>query len=559
MAGEKIIFSMEGVSKIFPPTKQVLKNIWLSFFYGAKIGVLGLNGSGKSTLLKLIAGLDSNYQGRITFDGNYKIGYLEQEPTLDETKTVRQIVEEAVSEVVTKMAEYEAINLRLAEPMDDDEMMNLIEKQGELMEYLDHANAWELDHKLETAMDALRCPEGDAQIKVLSGGERRRVALCRLLLSNPDILLLDEPTNHLDAESVDWLEQYLQNFPGTVIAVTHDRYFLDNVAGWILELDRGEGIPWQGNYSSWLEQKSKRMEQEEKTESKRRKTLERELEWIRLAPKARQAKGKARLSAYDKLADEEVKEKEAKLELFIPPGPRLGEVVIDVNNVSKSFGDRILFENVNFSIPKNAVVGIIGPNGVGKSTLFKIIMGKELPDTGTVTVGETVQLSYVDQSHDQLKDGDKLVYDAISGGNDNITVGKTVVNARAYISKFNFSGDAQQKKLSFLSGGERNRVHLAMTLREGGNVLLLDEPTNDIDINTLRALEDGLESFAGCVMVISHDRWFIDRLATHILSFEGDSTIEFFEGNYSDYEKVKKERLGDVTPRRPKFKNVINR
>lgn len=559
MAGEKIIFSMEGVSKIFPPTKQVLKNIWLSFFYGAKIGVLGLNGSGKSTLLKLIAGLDSNYQGRITFDGNYKIGYLEQEPTLDETKTVRQIVEEAVNEVVTKMAEYEAINLRLAEPMDDDEMMNLIEKQGELMEYLDHANAWELDHKLETAMDALRCPEGDAQIKVLSGGERRRVALCRLLLSNPDILLLDEPTNHLDAESVDWLEQYLQNFPGTVIAVTHDRYFLDNVAGWILELDRGEGIPWQGNYSSWLEQKSKRMEQEEKTESKRRKTLERELEWIKLAPKARQAKGKARLSAYDKLADEEVKEKEAKLELFIPPGPRLGEVVIDVNNVSKSFGDRILFENVNFSIPKNAVVGIIGPNGVGKSTLFKIIMGKELPDTGTVTVGETVQLSYVDQSHDQLKDGNKLVYDAISGGNDNITVGKTVVNARAYISKFNFSGDAQQKKLSFLSGGERNRVHLAMTLREGGNVLLLDEPTNDIDINTLRALEDGLESFAGCVMVISHDRWFIDRLATHILSFEGDSTIEFFEGNYSDYEKVKKERLGDVTPRRPKFKNVINR
>ena len=559
MAGEKIIFSMEGVSKIFPPTKQVLKNIWLSFFYGAKIGVLGLNGSGKSTLLKLIAGLDSNYQGRITFDGNYKIGYLEQEPMLDETKTVRQIVEEAVSEVVTKMAEYEAINLRLAEPMDDDEMMNLIEKQGELMEYLDHANAWELDHKLETAMDALRCPEGDAQIKVLSGGERRRVALCRLLLSNPDILLLDEPTNHLDAESVDWLEQYLQNFPGTVIAVTHDRYFLDNVAGWILELDRGEGIPWQGNYSSWLEQKAKRLEQEEKTESKRRKTLERELEWIRLAPKARQAKGKARLSAYDKLADEEVKEKEAKLELFIPPGPRLGEVVIDVNNVSKSFGDRILFENVNFSIPKNAVVGIIGPNGVGKSTLFKIIMGKELPDTGTVTVGETVQLSYVDQSHDQLKDGDKLVYDAISGGNDNITVGKTVVNARAYISKFNFSGDAQQKKLSFLSGGERNRVHLAMTLREGGNVLLLDEPTNDIDINTLRSLEDGLESFAGCVMVISHDRWFIDRLATHILSFEGDSTIEFFEGNYSDYEKVKKERLGDVTPRRPKFKNVINR
>ena len=559
MAGEKIIFSMEGVSKTFPPTKQVLKNIWLSFFYGAKIGVLGLNGSGKSTLLKLIAGLDSNYQGRITFDGNYKIGYLEQEPTLDETKTVRQIVEEAVSEVVTKMAEYEEINLKLAEPMDEDEMMSLIEKQGELMEYLDHANAWELDHKLETAMDALRCPEGDAPVKVLSGGERRRVALCRLLLSNPDILLLDEPTNHLDAESVDWLEQYLQNFPGTVIAVTHDRYFLDNVAGWILELDRGEGIPWQGNYSSWLEQKAKRLEQEEKTESKRRKTLERELEWIRLAPKARQAKGKARLSAYDKLADEEVKEKEAKLELFIPPGPRLGDVVIDVDNISKSFGDRILFENVSFSIPKNAVVGIIGPNGVGKSTLFKIIMGKEQPDAGTVTIGDTVQLSYVDQSHDQLKDGNKLVYDAISGGNDNITVGKAVINSRAYISKFNFSGDAQQKKLSFLSGGERNRVHLAMTLREGGNVLLLDEPTNDIDINTLRSLEDGLESFAGCVLVISHDRWFIDRLATHILSFEGDSNVEFFEGNYSDYEKVKKERQGDVTPKRPKFKNVINR
>ncbi|WP_421797691.1 energy-dependent translational throttle protein EttA [Haliscomenobacter sp.] len=559
MAGEKIIFSMEGVSKIFPPTKQVLKNIWLSFFYGAKIGVLGLNGSGKSTLLKLIAGLDSNYQGRITFDGNYKIGYLEQEPNLDESKTVRQIVEEAVSEVVTKMAEYEEINLKLAEPMDDDEMMRLIERQGELMEYLDHANAWELDHKLETAMDALRCPEGDTPIKVLSGGERRRVALCRLLLSNPDILLLDEPTNHLDAESVDWLEQYLKNFPGTVIAVTHDRYFLDNVAGWILELDRGEGIPWQGNYSSWLEQKAKRLEQEEKSESKRRKTLERELEWIRLAPKARQAKGKARLSAYEKLADEEVKEKEARLELFIPPGPRLGDVVIDLQNVSKSFGDRILFENLNLSIPKNAVVGIIGPNGVGKSTLFKIIMGKEKPDAGEVTIGDTVQLSYVDQSHEQLQNADKTVYDAISAGNDNITVGKAVVNSRAYISRFNFSGDAQQKKLGILSGGERNRVHLAMTLREGGNVLLLDEPTNDIDINTLRALEDGLDNFAGCVLVISHDRWFIDRLATHILSFEGDSTVEFFEGNYSDFERLKKERLGDVTPRRPKFKNVINR
>lgn len=559
MAGEKIIFSMEGVSKIFPPSKQVLKNIWLSFFYGAKIGVLGLNGSGKSTLLKLIAGLDSNYQGRITFDGTYKIGYLEQEPILDESKTVRQIVEEAVSEVVSKMAEYEDINLKFAEPMDDDEMTRLIERQGELMEYLDHANAWELDHKLETAMDALRCPEGDTPINVLSGGERRRVALCRLLLSNPDILLLDEPTNHLDAESVDWLEQYLKSFPGTVIAVTHDRYFLDNVAGWILELDRGEGIPWQGNYSSWLEQKAKRLEQEERSESKRRKTLERELEWIRLAPKARQAKGKARLSAYEKLADEEVKEKEARLELFIPPGPRLGDTVIDINNVSKSFGDRILFENLSLSIPKNAVVGIIGPNGVGKSTLFKIIMGKETPDSGDVTIGDTVQLSYVDQSHEQLQNGNKTVHEAISNGNDNITVGKAVVNSRAYISRFNFSGDAQQKKLNILSGGERNRVHLAMTLREGGNVLLLDEPTNDIDINTLRALEDGLDNFAGCVLVISHDRWFIDRLATHILSFEGDSSVEFFEGNYSDFERVKKDRLGDVTPRRPKFKNVINR
>lgn len=559
MAGEKIIFSMEGVTKTFPPNKQVLKNIWLSFFYGAKIGVLGLNGSGKSTLLKIISGLDQNYQGKINFDGSYKIGYLEQEPVLDEGKTVRQIVEEGVQPIVDMLREYEEINLKLAEPMDDDEMMRIIDRQGELMEKLDHANAWELDYRLNTAMEALRCPEENTLIKVLSGGERRRVALCRLLLSNPDILLLDEPTNHLDAESVLWLEQYLQNFPGTVIAVTHDRYFLDNVAGWILELDRGEGIPWQGNYSSWLEQKAKRLEQEERTESKRRKTLERELEWIRMAPKARQAKGKARLNAYEKLAEEEVKDKEAKLEIFIPAGPRLGDKVIDLNGIGKSFGERVLFEDLNISIPKNAIVGIIGPNGVGKSTLFRIIMGQEKPDKGTVTIGDTVQLSYVDQSHQELQDAEKTVFDVVSGGQDLITVGKATINSRAYLSRFNFSGPDQQKKISMLSGGERNRVHLAMTLREGGNVLLLDEPTNDIDINTLRALEDALEDFAGCILVISHDRWFIDRLATHILAFEDDAQIVFFEGNFSDYEKAKKEKLGDITPHRPRFKNVINR
>ena len=559
MAGEKIIFSMEGVSKTFPPNKQVLKNIWLSFFYGAKIGVLGLNGSGKSTLLKIISGLDQNYQGKITFDGSYKIGYLEQEPTLDESKTVRQIVEEGVQPIVDMIKEYEDINLKLAEPMDDDEMMRIIDRQGELMEKLDHANAWELDYRLNTAMEALRCPEENTAIQVLAGGERRRVALCRLLLSNPDILLLDEPTNHLDAESVDWLEQYLKNFPGTVIAVTHDRYFLDNVAGWILELDRGEGIPWQGNYSSWLEQKAKRLEQEEKTESKRRKTLERELDWIRMAPKARQAKGKARLNAYEKLAQEEVKEKEAKLEIYIPTGPRLGDKVVDLNGISKSFGDRVLFENLNVSIPKNAIVGIIGPNGVGKSTLFRIIMGQEKADSGDVVIGDTVQPSYVDQSHKELQDLEKTVFDVVSGGQDLITVGKATINARAYLSRFNFSGPDQQKRISMLSGGERNRVHLAMTLREGGNVLLLDEPTNDIDINTLRALEDALEDFAGCILVISHDRWFIDRLATHILAFEDDSQVVFFEGNYTDYEQMKKERLGDVTPHRPRFKNVINR
>ncbi len=559
MSDNKVIFSMEGVSKTYPPGKKVLNNIWLSFFYGAKIGVLGLNGSGKSTLLKIIAGKDPNYDGKISFDGSYRIGLLEQEPGLDEEKTVRQVVEEGVQPIVDMLNEYEAINLKLAEPMDDDEMMKVIERQGELMEKLDHHNAWELDNRLNTAMDALRCPPEDASIKVLSGGERRRVALARLLLSNPDILLLDEPTNHLDAESVDWLEQYLQNFPGTVIAVTHDRYFLDNVAGWILELDRGEGIPWKGNYSSWLEQKAKRLEQEEKAESKRRKTLERELEWIRMAPKARQAKGKARLNAYEKLADEEVKEKEARLEIYIPPGPRLGDVVIDAEDLTKGFGERILFENLSFSIPKNAIVGIIGPNGVGKSTLFRIIMGQEQPDNGKVVIGDTVQLSYVDQSHKDLQDKEKTVYQALSQGNEILQVGKASVNARAYLSRFNFTGDGQQKKLGVLSGGERNRLHLAMALKEGGNVLLLDEPTNDIDVNTLRALEDALDNFAGCCLVISHDRWFIDRLATHILSFEDEAEVVFFEGNYSQYEEMKKEKYGEVQPHRPRFKNVINR
>ena len=547
---------MEGVSKTYPPSKQVLKNIWLSFFYGAKIGVLGLNGSGKSSLLRIIAGKDPNYQGKVWFDGDYKIGLLDQDPQLDPNKTVRQIVEEGVQPIVDLVKEYEDINLKLAEPMDDDEMMKTIERQGELMEKLDHFNAWELDHKLETAMESLRCPPEDTMISVLSGGERRRVALCRLLLSQPDILLLDEPTNHLDAESVLWLEQYLKNFPGTVIAVTHDRYFLDNVAGWILELDRGEGIPWQGNYSSWLEQKSKRLEQEEKTESKRKKTLERELEWIRMAPKARQAKGKARLNAYDQLRNAEIKEREAKLELFIPPGPRLGDVVIETQNLTKGFGDRILIDNLTFKVPKNAIVGIIGPNGVGKSTLFRMIMGEQQPDSGTITIGDTVQLSYVDQAHKDL-DPDKTVYEVVGGGNEIITVGGSQINVRAYISKFNFTGADQQKKVGVLSGGERNRVQLAITLREGGNVLLLDEPTNDIDVNTLRALEEALENFAGCVLVISHDRWFIDRLATHILSFEDDGEVVFFEGNFEDYEEAKKKRLGDVTPRRPRFKNMI--
>ena len=506
---------MERVTKTYPPKKQVLKNIWLSFFYGAKIGVLGLNGSGKSSLLKIIAGIDTNFEGHVVFDKEYKIGYLEQEPTLDESKTVRQVVEEGVQEVVDTLKAYEELNAKFAEPMSDDEMTALIEKQGELTDKLDHLNAWELDNRLNTAMDALRCPPDDKSVGVLSGGERRRVALCRLLLSNPDILLLDEPTNHLDAESVHWLEQYLQNFPGTVIAVTHDRYFLDNVAGWILELDRGEGIPWKGNYSSWLEQKAKRLAQEEKSESKRRKTLERELEWVKMAPKGRRAKGKARLNAYDKLANEDVKAKEKNLEIFIPPGERLGDLVVEAENITKAYGDKLLYENLSFSIPRNGIVGVVGANGVGKSTLFKIIMGLEEPDSGTIKIGPTVDVSYVDQSHKDLLP-EKTIYEIISGGNDIIKVGNSEVNARAYLSKFNFGGSDQQKKLGVLSGGERNRVHLAMTLKNGGNLILLDEPTNDIDVNTLRALEEAIDNFAGCAVIISHDRWFIDRLATHV-------------------------------------------
>ena len=556
MADNKIIFSMSGVSKTYPPQKKVLKNIWLSFFYGAKIGVLGLNGSGKSTLLKIIAGLDENYDGKIEFEKQFKIGYLPQEPELDDNKTVRQIVEEGIGKLMDYMNEYNEVNAKFAEPMSDGEMSKLIERQGELMDILDRNNAWELDHKLDRAMDALRCPPDDALMKVLSGGERRRVAMARLLLSNPDILLLDEPTNHLDAESIDWLEQYLQNFPGTVIAVTHDRYFLDNVAGWILELDRGEGIPWEGNYSSWLEQKATRLEHEQIAGDKRQKTLERELEWIRMSPKARQAKGKARLNAYDKLAAEEMKSKEAKLEISIPPGPRLGDVVIQVENLSKAFDGRVLFEDLSFSVPKNSIVGIIGPNGVGKTTLFRMLMDKEAPDSGSITLGDTVKISYVDQSHAAIQT-EKTVYEIISGGLDIIKVGSYEMNARAYLARFNFTGADQQKKAGVLSGGELNRLHLAMTLKDGGNVLLLDEPTNDIDVNTLRALEDALDTFAGCVLVISHDRWFIDRLATHILSFEDDGSVVFFEGNYYDYEASKKAKLGDVTPHRHRFKNLL--
>ena len=556
MSDKKVIFAMEGVSKIYPPSKQVLKNIWLSFFYGAKIGVLGLNGSGKSSLLRIIAGVDTNFQGRVTFDKEYKIGYLEQEPQLDEHKTVKETVQEGVQEIVDLVKAYEDVSAKLAEPMDNDQMMKLIEEQGELLEKMDHYNAWDLDHTLEIAMEALRCPPDDTKVSVISGGEKRRVALCRLLLSKPDILLLDEPTNHLDAESVHWLEQFLKSFPGTVIAVTHDRYFLDNVAGWILELDRGEGIPWEGNYSSWLDQKAARLANEEKAESKRQKILKRELEWTRLSQKARQAKGKARLNAYESLNSAEVKEKEAKLELYIPPGPRLGDQVIEVKNLKKGYDNRLLIDDLSFSVPKNAIVGIIGPNGVGKSTLFRMIMQEEIPDQGGIEVGSTVQLAYVDQSHKDLIP-DKTVYEVVSQGDEFIKVGNTEVNARAYLSKFNFAGADQQKKVGVLSGGERNRLHLAMTLKQGGNVLLLDEPTNDIDVNTLRALEEALENFAGCVLVISHDRWFIDRLATHILSFEDEGEVIFYEGNFSAYEENKKERLGDITPRRPRFKALL--
>jgi len=558
MSSEKIIFSMAGVSKVFPPQKKVLKNIYLSFFYGAKIGVLGLNGSGKSSLLKIIAGMDKEFLGEVVWSPGYTVGMLEQEPKLDPTKTVKEVVEEAVYETVALLKEFEAINEKFMDPAlmeDPDAMDKLIEKQGAVQEKLDAANAWELDVMLDKAMDALRLPPSDANVANLSGGEKRRVALCRLLLQEPDVLLLDEPTNHLDAESVHWLEQYLQNYKGTVIAVTHDRYFLDNVAGWILELDRGEGIPWKGNYSSWLEQKQNRLKQEEKTESKRQKTLERELEWIRMTPKARQAKGKARLSAYDKLIGEESKEREAKLELFIPPGPRLGAKVIEANGVSKAYGDKLLFENLSFSLPQGGIVGIIGPNGAGKTTLFKLITGQEKPDSGNFEVGETVQLSYVDQEHDFL-DPNKSVYQTISDGNELMKLGNKEINSRAYVSKFNFGGSDQEKKVGVLSGGERNRVHLAMMLKEGGNLLLLDEPTNDLDVNTLRALEEALENFGGCAVVISHDRWFLDRICTHILAFEGDSQVVWFEGNFSDYEESKKKRLGDVTPKRIRYKNL---
>lgn len=558
MSAEKIIFSMAGVSKVYPPQKKVLKDIYLSFFYGAKIGVLGLNGSGKSSLLKIIAGLDKEFLGEVVWSPGYSVGMLEQEPQLDPTKTVKEVVEEAVSDTVALLREFDEINEKFMDPeiMEDPNAMDkLILRQGEVQEKLDAVNAWELDTMLDKAMDALRLPPADANVAHLSGGEKRRVALCRLLLQEPDVLLLDEPTNHLDAESVHWLEQHLQNYKGTVIAVTHDRYFLDNVAGWILELDRGEGIPWKGNYSSWLEQKQNRLKQEEKTESKRQKTLERELEWIRMSPKARQSKGKARLNAYDKLVGEEAREKEAKLELFIPPGPRLGAKVIEVNGVSKAYGDKLLFENLSFSLPQGGIVGIIGPNGAGKSTLFKLITGQEKPDSGHFEVGETVQLSYVDQEHGGL-DPNKTVYQIISGGNELMKLGNKEVNARAYVSKFNFAGSDQEKKVGVLSGGERNRVHLAMMLKEGGNLLLLDEPTNDLDVNTLRALEEALENFGGCAVVISHDRWFLDRICTHILAFEGDSQVVWFEGNFSDYEESKKKRLGDVAPKRIRYKNL---
>ncbi|HOY40168.1 MAG TPA: energy-dependent translational throttle protein EttA [Bacteroidales bacterium] len=552
----KIIFSMVKVSKTFPPAKQVLKDIYLSFFYGAKIGVIGLNGSGKSSLLKIIAGEDTAYNGEVVFSPGYSVGYLHQEPVLDKSKTVKEVVMEGVKEIADILHEYEEINIRFAEPLDDDEMNRLIARQGELTELIDQHDGWELDSKLERAMDALRCPEADTPVEHLSGGERRRVALCRLLLQQPDVLLLDEPTNHLDAESVEWLEMHLQQYKGTVIAVTHDRYFLDNVAGWILELDRGEGIPWKGNYSSWLEQKSARLAREEKSESKRRKTLERELEWVRMAPKARHAKAKSRLNAYEKLLNTDVKDKEEKLEIYIPNGPRLGNKVIDAKAVSKAYGDKLLFENLNFSLPPNGIVGVIGPNGAGKTTLFRLIMKQATPDSGTFDIGETVALAYVDQQHSEV-DPEKSVFEVISGGTEEIMLGGKMMNARAYISRFNFSGTDQSKKTGVLSGGERNRLHLAMTLKSEANVLLLDEPTNDIDINTLRALEEGLDAFAGCAVVISHDRWFLDRICTHILAFEGDSQVSFFEGNYSEYEENRRKRLGNDTPKRIIYRKLM--
>ena len=552
---KKIIFSMVNVSKTYNPGKQVLKNIYLSFYYGAKIGVLGLNGAGKSSLLKIIAGIDKSFSGEVVFSPGYSVGYLPQEPQLDNSKTVKEVVMEGVSEVVAILKEYEEVNNRFAEELTDDEMNQLIERQGELTELIEQHDAWELDAKLSRAMDALNCPDADASVKTLSGGERRRVALCRLLLQEPDVLLLDEPTNHLDAESVQWLEMHLQQYKGTVIAVTHDRYFLDNVAGWILELDRGEGIPWQGNYSSWLEQKSNRLKMEQKQESKRQKTLERELEWVRMAPKARQAKSKARLNAYDKLLNEDVKEREENLEIFIPNGPRLGNNVIEAKHVRKCFGDRILYEDLNFNLPPNAIVGVIGPNGVGKTTLFRLIMGLDKPDSGEFIVGETVKLAYVDQQHVEI-DPEKTIYETISGGAEKMTLGGKIVNSRAYISRFNFSGSDQGKKTGVLSGGERNRLHLAMTLKSEANVLLLDEPTNDIDINTLRALEEALENFAGCVVVISHDRWFLDRICTHILAFEGDAQVYFFEGSFTEYEENRKKRLGEET-KKVRYKKLM--
>jgi ATP-binding cassette ChvD family protein len=557
MADEKIIFSMNGVGKILPTNnKAILKNIYLSFFYGAKIGIIGLNGSGKSTLLKIIAGVETAIDGEVVWAPGYSVGYLEQEPVLDDNKTVLEVVQEGVHEVVDLLKRYEEVNAKFLEPMEDDEMAKLIDLQGELTDKIEHANGWDIDSKLERAMDALQCPDPDALVKHLSGGERRRVALCRLMLREPDVLLLDEPTNHLDTESIQWLEAHLQQYKGTVIAVTHDRYFLDNVAGWILEMDRGEGIPWKGNYSSWLEQKSIRLAQEEKQESKRRKTLERELEWVRMSPKARQAKSKARLGAYEKMLNEDGKSKDEKLEIFIPNGPRLGDKVIEALNVTKSFGDRVLFENLNFKLPPAGIVGVIGPNGAGKTTLFRLIMGLEKADAGEFSVGETVKTAYIDQQHKQI-DPDKTVYETISQNSEYVKLGNREVNARAYVSRFNFSGADQEKKCGILSGGERNRLHLSLALKEEGNVLLLDEPTNDVDVNTIRALEEGLENFAGCAVIISHDRWFLDRIATHILAFEGDSKIYFFEGSYSEYEENKKKRLGDLTPKRFKYKKLM--